>query len=324
MARITRNSIRPCIESVQAQDLIKNGRSERLFTDLVVSVLNGARPHSADSSYTVVPHAYYRGMSTSPLALNEQLGQPFEVLEHDPGKRTATGFKLREDVAIHLGDLVGETPIHVDTGRKVMRQKNAVAFKDSRGARATFKLALAQEVHVDLIALHDKALSDDPIEAENAKAILRQSPDGIFLQQYEESASGRLFGKGINLQSVKSSVRRAAMPSGAIEFDIENAHGMGLNWLAKTLGYKTSILQIYADDPVSIRNALSEDLGIGYDDAKQIVLMSIYLAGINTGIKQMVVDAGGNPDALQGLFKSLWKDIRGAGRHVIKHGQRGK
>ena len=323
MSRITRKSIKPCIESVQAEDLITDGKSERLFTDLVCSVLNGSRPHSADASYTVIPHAYYRAMSTRPLALNDKLGQPFEVLEHDPAKGIATGFRLRPDIVVNLGDLGGETPIHVSNGHKVRLEKNAVAFKDARGARSTFKLDLDQEVHVDLVGLHEKALSDDPIEAQNAKAIIRQSPDGVFLQQYEESASGRLFGKGINLQSVKASVRRAAMPSGAIEFDIENAHGIALNWLSKTLGYKTGILQTYADDPVSIRQALAEDIGIGYDDAKQIVLMSIYWAGMKR-IEQTVLDAGGNPDALQGLFKALRKDIRGAGRHVIKHGERGK
>ena len=325
MTRITKKSIEPLIEAMNAGGVFIDDRSRRFFTDLAQTSLNGTRPHLADPSYTVAPWTFMRQIKPDLKKVNEPLDSPFLFLPHDPAKRTATGFKFRPDIVVNLGDLEGETPVSVETGRKIRREKHAVAFKDARGARSTFKLPIYQDIPVDRAALHRMALEGDKIEAENARTILRQSPDGMFRQQYQESRHGRLYGKGINLQNVKSSVRRAAMPPGAVEYDIENCHGRLLNHLATSLGYKSGILQVYADYCIDIREQIAEDLKVPYALAKQLVLMSIYWSGIRSGIRREVIKAGGDPEVLrEGLFKELWKDIRAAGRHVIRHGERGR
>ena len=288
MGRITKKSTEPAIASVNAEGIFLNNLSERLFTDLLQTSMNGTRPHSEDRSFTVMPWTHFRKMTPTVRKMNEALSV-FDIYPHDPGKKIATGVRLKPEIAVNLGDLEGETPVDVETGRKIRKERHAVASKDSRGSRSTFRLDVYQSIPIDRTALEKLASSPDKIEAENAKAILRQSPEGNFLQQYQENQSGRLFGKGINLMNIRANVRRQALPSGAIEFDVQNCHAMALNWMATNLGYKTGILGVYALDPVGIREAIAQELCIPYDTAKRIALMSIYWSGINAclGIAQL-------------------------------------
>lgn len=95
---------------------------------------------------------------------------------------------------------------------------------------------------------------------------------GKIIIQYQESASGRLYGIGpLNLQNVKRLVRFAAM-HGMVDYDIQNCHYSILRQLANQHGVLCPTIDEYLAHKSAVRSRLAKEIGCGLEQIKQCLI----------------------------------------------------
>jgi hypothetical protein len=147
------------------------------------------------------------------------------------------------------------------------------------------------------------------------------APDCV-IHKYSQSNSGRMYGQGINLQSVNRQVRYAAL-DGMWDYDIENCHYSILQQMVRSAGSHCSIIDDYLNRKVTIRNELAVNLGLTTRQVKEVLLAMVYGAAFSDDPRLAIPAIVRSAQAAKALyenafFKSLAADVAKASMVVLK------
>jgi len=117
---------------------------------------------------------------------------------------------------------------------------------------------------------------------------------------YVEAASGRLYAKGINLQTAPTLIKQAAL-AGLWEYDFSNCHFDILKQMAEEHGYKCNAITNYLATKKATRLAIAEQAGITETNAKTCLLAIMYGARASEWHENAIPEEIGR-DAANRLF----------------------
>lgn len=237
-----------------------------------------------------------------------------------------------------------QTMIRLD-GKQLITEPKAVASKDMQGitAKAWNRAAVANLVPIDLSRLKALAASlermlDDPqidlfvggdrpdfayrLDIVSRIILMAREVDGQYfaMQRYVESASGRLYGKDINLQTVPRSIKEMAL-HGFWEYDFENCHYSIIHQMALKIGLNCDAIAHYLANKREIRTRIQMDIGISPEQAKTCLISLIYGARFSHREEDAIPSAIGI-EAAQRIYQhpffiQLKEDIRQARSKII-------
>lgn len=144
---------------------------------------------------------------------------------------------------------------------------------------------------------------------------------GRVMHRYIEASSGRLYAKGINLQTAPKVVKEAAL-SGLWEYDFSNCHYSILLQMAARYGYQCTAIEQYLTNKKSTRQEIARQAGISEEQAKTCLLAILYGARQSERPENAIPEAIG-VDAAKRLyqvefFANLKTDIGKARRAILK------
>jgi len=131
-------------------------------------------------------------------------------------------------------------------------------------------------------------------------------------QTYTEYESGRLYSQGLNLQTVRSDFKQAAL-FGSWEYDFSNCHFQILRNMGESYGYHSRFIDDYCEHKQHIRQTLSHELETDITDIKQCLIALMYGARI-TGVKSTAIGKILGPDKASALFSN--KTVAGLIRDI--------
>jgi len=142
---------------------------------------------------------------------------------------------------------------------------------------------------------------------------------GYIMHRYAEAKSGRLYAKGVSLQTTPRLIRQAAL-HGLYEYDFENCHYSIFNQLAARYGFEAPGIAHYLTNKKAVREQLAQDIGISLEQVKMCLLAIMYGARANTWHENAIPNEIGRL-AAQGLyahplFQGIAQDIK-EGRRLI-------
>lgn len=142
---------------------------------------------------------------------------------------------------------------------------------------------------------------------------------GQVIHRYAESKSGRLYAKGVSLQTVPRTIRDMAL-HGLMDYDIENCHFAIFSQMAARYGYTTNAINHYLANKNMVRQGIADRAGIKIEQAKMCLLASIYGARVNTWHKNAIPEEIGQVAAARlfadAEFMGIAEDIK-QGRRII-------
>lgn len=142
---------------------------------------------------------------------------------------------------------------------------------------------------------------------------------GYVLHRYAECKTGRLYAKGVSLQTAPRLIRAAAL-HGLYDYDIENCHYAIFAQLAAQCGYHTQAVQHYLIHKDDIREGIARRVGISVKQAK-MTLLALMFGARTTERPDNAIPREIGPDKARTLyrdeeFSAIARDV-GAGRDVI-------
>jgi hypothetical protein len=145
--------------------------------------------------------------------------------------------------------------------------------------------------------------------------------NGYIATQYVQAQSGRLYAKGINLQTAPTLIKQAAL-EGLWEYDFSNCHFAILKQMAAMHGYQCNAIANYLNDKQSTRRAIAEQTEITETQAKVCLLAIMYGAKASDWHENAIPEEIG-PEAAQRLFTvplfaGIHADIKKARAIIIK------
>lgn len=144
---------------------------------------------------------------------------------------------------------------------------------------------------------------------------------GRIMHRYIEAASGRLYAKGINLQTAPKVVKESAL-AGLWEYDFSNCHYSILTQMAARYGYQCSAIEHYLDNKRATRRQIAEAVGITEDKTKTCLLAILYGARQSARPQDAIPEAIGLEAASRlyavPQFAALKTDIANARRAILK------
>jgi hypothetical protein len=290
-------------------------------------------------------------------AVNERV-KLFEVTPNWYADRGLTrGYKLTDHAKkardIYLTKAYRTTTRLLQGNGAVMRVlPEAVASKDMDGITATAwrRAKVLNKARVDLDALERlrcwvAGLRDDMIVGNVPPSLLASLPplanieflhdatsqvlrmaktdvagNGYVMHRYVMSKSGRLYAKGINLQTAPVLVKQAAL-DGMWEYDFANCHFAIIDQMAQRFGYECKAIRRYLQHKKTTRAALAMKAGITEEDAKLCLLATMYGARATEWHGGAIVQTIG-VEAARRLFEvpefaAIKADIQGARRCIL-------
>lgn len=145
---------------------------------------------------------------------------------------------------------------------------------------------------------------------------------GCVIHRYEQSASGRMYSKDVNLQTSQRQVRFAAL-HGLWDYDIENCHYSILQQMAQKAGHESDSITYYLENKSKVRRDLAEEFGVTVTQIKKVLLALVYGASLSEDPNAAIPDALGSVDIAEAFyehpfFSSLAKDIAAARSTILK------
>lgn len=144
---------------------------------------------------------------------------------------------------------------------------------------------------------------------------------GRVMHRYVEASSGRLYAKGINLQTAPKVVKEAAL-SGLWEYDFSNCHYSILLQMAARYGYQCTAIEQYLANKRSTRQEIAGQAGISEEQAKTCLLAILYGARQSERPENAIPEAIGVEAAKRlyqvEFFANLKADIDGARRAILR------
>jgi hypothetical protein len=143
---------------------------------------------------------------------------------------------------------------------------------------------------------------------------------GYVMHRYVEAKSGRLYAKGVSLQTTPRLIRQAAL-HGLYEYDFENCHYSIFSQLAARYGFESEAIGHYLAHKKAVREQLAKDIGISIEQVKMCLLAIMYGARANTWHENAIpneIQDTAKVKALYAhpLFQGIAQDIA-QGRRVI-------
>lgn len=242
--------------------------------------------------------------------INDEL-QIFNVVNHKHAKNQTRAYKITEQVQeIHDTYLTKEkipsSRLIFSNGKAMQTAPNALASKSIDGsiskAWAGTKTSNAIVVDTQMMAklqkkwLTDKKngtrdmFADSSIESIDYRIAaigeLRRLAEtdvagrGVIIHRYSECSTGRLYALNTSLQTAPRSVRSAAL-HGLHDYDIENCHYSIFYQLAERYGMDCKNIKHYLANKKEVRDAVSTNVGITYEQTKACLLALMYGAKLN-------------------------------------------
>jgi hypothetical protein len=316
-----------------------------------------SRAHNELEGYISIPYQELSSLfgRSAFKALNERV-RLFNVTPNWSKERGVTrGYRLQDDLELPVrkyldawwrrGRKIERTLIGLD-GNILHSIPQAIASKDMNGvtAKAWNRAAVKNLVPVDVLRLRQyrrqlKRMIDEP----QADLFIRgnvsdyqyrldmmghimdraREQDGqqCVIQRYEESGSGRLYGKNITLQTVPKSIKEVAL-HGLWEYDFANCHYSILYQLAARLGIECKAIGNYLKNKRQVRQQIVTDVGINVDQAKTCLISLIYGARFSRRDEDAIPVAVGKKAALRlyqhPLFQALKEDVTRARNGIIR------
>jgi len=143
---------------------------------------------------------------------------------------------------------------------------------------------------------------------------------GFLMHRYIESQSGRLYGKGLTLQTVPRIIRKAAL-HGLYEYDFENCHYSIFSQMAEKYDYQCQAIQHYLANKSEVRDGIASRVGITKGDSKVCLLAIMYGARTSEWHENAIPSLIG-PAAAAALYKdpdfsSIANDITKGRSNII-------
>lgn len=144
--------------------------------------------------------------------------------------------------------------------------------------------------------------------------------NGYVLHRYVQSKSGRLYAKGINLQTAPKLIKEVAL-TGLWEYDFANCHYAILSQMAARFGYECKAIAHYLANKNVTRVAIAKEADITVDNAKICLLAIMYGARASEWHESAIPKAIG-VDGARRLYKieqfnAIKRDIHGARQMIL-------
>ena len=144
---------------------------------------------------------------------------------------------------------------------------------------------------------------------------------GFLPHWYQQAKSGRLYAKGINLQSSPTLIKQAALV-GRWEYDFSNCHFSILMQMAAQYGYKCVAIAEYLEKKGETRQAIATQAGISKTEAKTCLLAILYGARATEWSENAIPEEIGKKAARRlyavPLFMGIKTDVANAGKAILK------
>lgn len=145
---------------------------------------------------------------------------------------------------------------------------------------------------------------------------------GHVIHRYAECRTGRLYARGMSLQTAPRLVRKAAL-HGLYDYDIENCHYAIFDQLAARFGYQAEAVRHYLIHKREVREGIASRVGIRIEQAKMCLLALMFGARTidrpDNAIPTEIGSAKARMLYRDTEFSALAADVK-AGREVILDG----
>lgn len=145
--------------------------------------------------------------------------------------------------------------------------------------------------------------------------------NGVIAHHYVQATSGRLYAKGINLQTAPGLIKQAAL-AGLWEYDFANCHFSIISQMAQQHGHQCSAIAHYLAHKAATRRAIAAQAGISEAQAKVCLLAVMYGARASEWHENAIPDTIGQEAAIRLFkveqFKAISQDVEQARRAILK------
>jgi len=144
---------------------------------------------------------------------------------------------------------------------------------------------------------------------------------GYVIHRYAEATTGRLYARGISLQTVPRLIRKAAL-HGLYEYDIENCHYAVFSQMAARFGVECHAVNRYLAGKHQTRARIADAVGIQVEQAKVCLLALMYGAKLAQRPDNAIPEAIGVENARRlyadPTFASIATDLRQGRAAILK------
>jgi hypothetical protein len=285
-------------------------------------------------------------------AINDRLSL-FEVTHWSVEENFTKGYRMKPQTALVLERYFVQRRVQVTDllfgdGDKLKTIPHAIASKDFKGRTTSWPEAVGLRlvpVNIEKMKVLRSYLAKELKQGELQAGLFtgalnrprlerlldetnhmirlaqaKPSGRGYIAHRYQQSKSGRLYGKGWSLQNVGVIVKQAAL-YGMWEYDFANCHYSIMAQMASRFDCRCDAIEHYLSNKTSVRKAIADQAGIPIDQAKVCLLAAMY------GARQSLWPATAIPkeigteaaERLYGvdLFAAIHADIRRARQAIL-------
>ena len=283
-------------------------------------------------------------------AINEALNIFDVTANWSKSKKLTKGFKLTEQVQKVKDKYIATakpklTRLITLDGKAMRSLPEAVASKDLDDVTATaWKEAKPfNNIPVDLDKMmelqahlermqnkktgdlfHDANIDDVNYRIEIIGQLVRLAHTdvagrGFIAHRYAEGRTGRLYARGISLQTAPRIIRKAAL-HGLYDYDIENCHYSIFYQLAARYNFECEAIKHYLGHKNEIREAIAESVGITIEQAKMCLLALMFGARLNEWESNAIAQEIGSRAKIlftNNYFKAIADDVIGGRKEIL-------
>lgn len=257
-----------------------------------------------------------------------------KAVEYNADNRSSCGYQLTKAAKELVSDFLTQLSSVVDDLLEINRKNynvnyRAIKARDKNGnnAKCCFKLCNVTQVNranlLDIIA-HS---GSDQSKLDALNTIASIDKNNRLKCEYVESASGRLYAQGTNLQKISKEVREAAL-DGCWDYDVENCHYSILYQLCKQKGLELRFVKQYLTNKDELRTRITNKTGVPKPLVKQTLIALIYGSKPTTSDKSQLARTLGENYASSISenedIKNIACDISKAQRLLLAEIQNGK
>lgn len=145
---------------------------------------------------------------------------------------------------------------------------------------------------------------------------------GFIAHRYAEGRTGRLYARGISLQTAPRIIRKAAL-HGLYDYDIENCHYAIFYQLAERYGHECRGIKHYLTHKKATREGIALRVGISQEQVKTCLLALMFGARLTDFESNAIPDEIGQVKAmalyLDAEFAAIAEDITEGRRVILKN-----
>ena len=144
---------------------------------------------------------------------------------------------------------------------------------------------------------------------------------GFISHRYAEGRTGRLYARGISLQTAPRIIRKAAL-HGLYDYDIENCHYAIFSQLTERYNYECIGIKHYLAHKNEIREGIAHSVGITKERAKMCLLALVFGARLSEWEDNAIPQAIGSRAAAlfnDARFKAIADDVLEGRKVILSH-----